>query len=71
MHWVSEAHRNSWHVLLDATAMVMDDDRINLALHRPDFVLCSPDNTSTRSSKITCLLVTRKSLEIKGVLNGS
>ncbi|KAL8230525.1 hypothetical protein R6Q57_000303 [Mikania cordata] len=63
MHWVSEAHRNSWHVLLDATAMVMGEDRLNLTLHRPDFVLCSPDNTTTRSSNITCLLVRKKSFE--------
>ncbi|GJZ00069.1 pyridoxal phosphate-dependent transferase, major region, subdomain 1 [Tanacetum coccineum] len=63
MHWVSEAHRNQWHVLLDATAMVMGEDRLNLALHRPDFMLCSPDSTSTYPSKITCLLVRRKSFE--------
>lgn len=43
MHWVSEAHRSSWHVLLDATAIVMGEDRLNLTLHRPDFVLCSPE----------------------------
>ncbi|XP_071731772.1 uncharacterized protein [Rutidosis leptorrhynchoides] len=63
MHWASEAHRNQWHVLLDATAMVMGEDQLNLTLHRPDFVLCSPDNTSTRFSKITCLLVRKKSFE--------
>ncbi|KAI3499578.1 hypothetical protein L1887_35381 [Cichorium endivia] len=67
MHWVSEAHRNSWHVLLDATAMVMGEDRLNLALHRPDFVLCSPNNTSTHPSNITCLLVRRKSFETSSV----
>lgn len=67
MHWVSEAHRSSWHVLLDATAMVMGKDRLNLALHRPDFVLCSPDNTTTRSSEITCLLVRRSSFETTSV----
>ncbi|KAK9278632.1 hypothetical protein L1049_028205 [Liquidambar formosana] len=31
MHWVSEAHRNTWHVLLDATALVVGEDRLNLA----------------------------------------
>nr|XP_043618154.1 uncharacterized protein LOC122589889 [Erigeron canadensis] len=67
MHWVSEAHRNQWHVLLDATAMVMGEDRLHLALHRPDFVLCSPENMSTRSSNITCLLVRRKSFETTAV----
>ncbi|KAG5537202.1 hypothetical protein RHGRI_024589 [Rhododendron griersonianum] len=63
MHWVSEAHRNSWHVLLDATGLVVGEDRLNLALHRPDFVLCSPDNTHAHPSKITCLLVRRKSFD--------
>lgn len=63
MHWVSEAHRNSWHVLLDATALVVGEDRLNLALHRPDFVLCSLDNTHANPSRITCLLVRKKSFE--------
>ncbi|XP_051115875.1 uncharacterized protein LOC127241037 [Andrographis paniculata] len=60
MHWISEAHRNSWHVLLDATALVVGEDQLNLALHRPDFVLCSIDS----SSKVTCLLVRRKSFDM-------
>ncbi|XP_052175246.1 uncharacterized protein LOC127790040 [Diospyros lotus] len=63
MHWVSEAHRNSWHVLLDATALHVGEDRLNLALHRPDFVLCSLDNTHAHPSKIICLLVRRKSFD--------
>ncbi|KAJ0989774.1 hypothetical protein J5N97_008130 [Dioscorea zingiberensis] len=64
MHWVSEAHRNSWHVLLDATGLVVgEDDRLNLALHRPDFVLCTLDNTHAQPSKIACLLVRRKSFD--------
>ncbi|KAJ4825127.1 hypothetical protein Tsubulata_041332 [Turnera subulata] len=64
MHWVSEAHRNSWHVLLDATALVFGEDRLNLALHRPDFVLCSPENAQAHQpSNITCLLVRKKSFE--------
>ncbi|KAF8399965.1 hypothetical protein HHK36_015837 [Tetracentron sinense] len=63
MHWVSEAHRNSWHVLLDATGLVVGEDRLNLALHKPDFVLCTLDNTHAHPSKITCLLVKRKSFE--------
>ncbi|KAL7099290.1 hypothetical protein ACP275_09G074300 [Erythranthe tilingii] len=64
MHWVSEAHRNSWHVLLDATALVVGEDQLNLALHRPDFVMCSIDNTNAQSSKVTCLLVRRKSFDM-------
>ncbi|XP_020253466.1 uncharacterized protein LOC109830576 [Asparagus officinalis] len=63
MHWVSEAHRNLWHVLLDATALVVGEDRLSLALHRPDFVLCTLDNTHACPSKVTCLLVRRQSFE--------
>ncbi|GFY99964.1 hypothetical protein Acr_13g0013640 [Actinidia rufa] len=37
MHWISEARRNSWHVLLDATGLDAGQDRLTLALHRPDF----------------------------------
>uniref|UniRef100_A0A5B7CAG2 Molybdenum cofactor sulfurase n=1 Tax=Davidia involucrata TaxID=16924 RepID=A0A5B7CAG2_DAVIN len=61
MHWISEAHRNSWHVLLDATG---EEDRLTLALHRPDFVMCTVDNTHTQPSKITCLLARRNSFDI-------
>ena len=63
LHWVSEAHRNSWHVLLDATELVIGKDSLNLVLHRPDFVLCSLDNTHASPSKITCLLVRKKSFD--------
>ncbi|WOG86477.1 hypothetical protein DCAR_0205684 [Daucus carota subsp. sativus] len=59
MHWVYEVHRNSWHVLLDATALNMGEERMNLSLHRPDFVLCKPDNTNAHPSDITCLLIRR------------
>ncbi|XP_020213327.1 uncharacterized protein LOC109797636 [Cajanus cajan] len=65
MHWISEAHRNNWHVLLDASALVVGKDRPHLlALHRPDFVICSLDNTHSNPSRITCLLVRKKSFEI-------
>ncbi|XP_071688590.1 uncharacterized protein [Rutidosis leptorrhynchoides] len=63
MHWISEAHRNSWHVLLDATELDPKKERLTLALHRPDFVICSVDNTHAQPSKIICLLVRRKSFE--------
>ncbi|GAV74250.1 hypothetical protein CFOL_v3_17730 [Cephalotus follicularis] len=62
-HWVSEAHWNSWHVLLDATALVVGEDRLNLALHQPDFVLCSLNNKHASRKKITCLLVRKKSFD--------
>lgn len=63
MHWVSEAHRNCWHVLLDASALVVGKDNIRLALHRPDFVVSSLDNTHSNPSRITCLLVRKKSFD--------
>ncbi|MFS7994621.1 putative molybdenum cofactor sulfurtransferase [Helianthus anomalus] len=63
MHWISEAHRNSWHVLLDATELEPTKERLTLALHRPDFVICTVNNTHAQPSKINCLLVRRKSFE--------
>ncbi|XP_015572176.1 uncharacterized protein LOC8286792 isoform X1 [Ricinus communis] len=63
LHWISEAHRNSWHVLLDATGLVFGEDRLALALHRPDFVLCTLENTHPQPSKITCLLVRKRSFD--------
>ncbi|XP_076894656.1 uncharacterized protein LOC143547014 [Bidens hawaiensis] len=63
MHWISEAHRNSWHVLLDATKLEPTKERLTLALHRPDFVICTVNNTHAQPSKINCLLVRRKSFE--------
>lgn len=65
MHWVSEAHRNGWHVLLDATALVVGEDRLPLSLHRPDLVLCTLDDTHSQqpSAKVTCLLVRRRSFD--------
>nr|XP_023894435.1 uncharacterized protein LOC112006389 [Quercus suber] len=65
MHWVSEAHRNFWHVLLDAAAPVVGEDMLNLAHHQPDFVLCSLDNTHASPSRITCLLVRKKTFDSK------
>ncbi|KAK8655586.1 hypothetical protein V6N13_108160 [Hibiscus sabdariffa] len=64
MHWISEAHRNSWHVLLDATRLVLGEgQRLPLALHGPDFVLCTVDNTHAQPSKITCLVVRKRSFD--------
>lgn len=63
MHWISEAHRNSWHVLLDAAALDVGKDRLALALHRPDFVMCAVDIARSQPSKITCLLVRKKSFD--------
>lgn len=63
MHWISEAHRNSWHVLLDATGLGLDEC-LALALHRPDFVTCTVDITHAHPSTITCLLVRKKSFTV-------
>ncbi|KAK2355983.1 hypothetical protein P8452_75927 [Trifolium repens] len=68
MHWVSEAHRNYWHVLLDASALVVGKDRLHVGLHRPDFLVCCLDNTNSNPSRITCLLVRKKSFDTS---NGS
>lgn len=65
LHWVSEAHRNAWHVLVDATALVVGEDRLPLSLHRPDLVLCTLDDTHSQqpSARVTCLLVRRRSFD--------
>lgn len=63
MHWVSEAHRNYWHVLLDASSLVVGKDRLHVGLHRPDFLVCCLDNTHSNPSRITCLLVRKKSFD--------
>ncbi|KAL9663631.1 hypothetical protein QQ045_019022 [Rhodiola kirilowii] len=63
MHWVSEARRNAWHVLVDATAVDFAAERMNLALHRPDFVVCAVEDFGAERVKITCLLVRRKLFE--------
>ena len=68
LHWVSEAHRNAWHVLLDATALAVGEDRLPLSLHRPDFVLCTLGDTVMRApaaaaARVTCLLVRRRSFD--------
>lgn len=63
LHWVSEAHRNAWHVLLDATALVVGEDRLPLPLHRPDLVLCTLNDAHSQPSRVTCLLVRRRSFD--------
>lgn len=64
MHWISEAHRNSWHVLLDAAGAGAPEECLPLALHRPDFVTCTVEVThGPHPSRLTCLLVRRKSFE--------
>lgn len=69
MHWISEARRNSWHVVLDATGVDFGKDRLGLALHRPDFVLCTVENAQygQQPCKITCLLVRKMSFDTVNV----
>lgn len=64
LHWVSEAQRNLWHVLLDCSDLVLGDDKLILNLHKPDFVLCSLYKVPSQPTKITCLLVRRNSFFI-------
>ncbi|AQK49776.1 uncharacterized LOC100274961 [Zea mays] len=69
LHWVSEAHRNAWHVVLDATALAVGEDRLPLSLHRPDFVLCTLGDATRQqqqqqpAARVTCLLVRRRSFD--------
>ncbi|XP_058733877.1 uncharacterized protein LOC131605548 [Vicia villosa] len=67
MHWVSEAHSFYWHVLVDASELVVGKDRLHFGLHRPDFLVCSLDNTNSNPSKITCLLVRKKSFDTSNI----
>lgn len=61
LHWVSEAQRNCWHVLLDATELILGEDQLNLTLHKPDFALCTLRKVVGQKPTITCLLVRRSS----------
>ncbi|KAG6557967.1 hypothetical protein Mapa_000146 [Marchantia paleacea] len=61
LHWVSEAQRNCWHVLLDATELILGEDQLNLTLHKPDYALCSLPKVVGHMTMITCLLVRRTS----------
>ncbi|MCI28843.1 molybdenum cofactor sulfurase, partial [Trifolium medium] len=71
MHWVSEAHSFNWHVLLDASALVVGKDKLHVGLHRPDFLVCCPDNIhSNNSRRITCLLVRKKSFDLQSFILG-
>ncbi|XP_045792077.1 uncharacterized protein LOC123886843 [Trifolium pratense] len=71
MHWVSEAHSFNWHVLLDAFALVVGKDKLQVGLHRPDFLVCCPDNIHSNSSRrITCLLVRKKSFDLQSSILG-
>ncbi|KAG8365875.1 hypothetical protein BUALT_Bualt17G0017400 [Buddleja alternifolia] len=63
MHWISEAHRNAWHVLLDASGLDLGNERLALALHRPDYVMCTVEIAHAQPAKITCLLVRKRSFE--------
>eukprot|EP00249_Psilotum_nudum_P008421 c21258_g1_i1 orf=207-1235(-) len=61
LHWVSEAQRNHWHVLLNCAELVLGVDQLNLTMHKPDFVLFTLPKKVNHPTKITCLLVRRNS----------
>lgn len=61
LHWVSEAQRNCWHVLLDASDLVLGEDQLNLTHHKPDFAVCTLPKVVGQPIKISCLLVRRSS----------
>ncbi|KAK1294548.1 hypothetical protein QJS10_CPA16g00961 [Acorus calamus] len=64
MHWVSEAHRNSWHVLLDASGIMVGEERLNPAMHRPDFMISTLEyGRHTGPAVVTCILVRRRSFD--------
>lgn len=64
LHWVSEAQRNLWHVLLDCTGLTLGEDELNLTLHKPDFVLCILPKAPQHATKVTCLLIRKSSFVI-------
>ncbi|KAJ7514581.1 hypothetical protein O6H91_23G051900 [Diphasiastrum complanatum] len=63
LHWVSEGQRNCWHVLLDASGLVLCEDQLNLILHKPDYVICTLSKVVGHPTSVTCLLVRRSSFE--------
>eukprot|EP00250_Pteridium_aquilinum_P034774 c8079_g1_i1 orf=241-1242(+) len=64
LHWVSEAQRSLWHVLLDCSDLVLGENNLILNLHKPDFVICSLFKVPNQPNKITCLMVRRNSFFI-------
>ncbi|CAI7791669.1 unnamed protein product [Closterium sp. NIES-54] len=56
LHWVSEAQRTCWHVLLDVTAIELDSGVFNLTSHKPDYVLCCSPHIVGYPYRLACLL---------------
>ncbi|KAJ7557103.1 hypothetical protein O6H91_05G111500 [Diphasiastrum complanatum] len=63
LHWASEGQRNCWHVLLDASGLVLCEDQLNLTLHKPDYVICTLSKVVGHPTSVTCLLVRRSSFK--------
>eukprot|EP00897_Mesotaenium_endlicherianum_P009385 jgi/Mesen1/8475/ME000478S07960 len=67
LHWITEAQRNQWHVLLDASASVLDgaagggSAAFDLGPHKPDYLVCVSPKIVGAASRVTCLLVRRDS----------
>ncbi|XP_042505808.1 uncharacterized protein LOC122082368 [Macadamia integrifolia] len=64
--WMSTAHENGWHVLLDACALGPKDmDTLGLSLFRPDFLICSFFKVfGENPSGFGCLFVKKSSASI-------
>lgn len=61
LHWVSEAQRNLWHVLLDASEVVLDEEMFDLGQHKPDYLVCVSPKIVGYPTSVTCLLIRRSS----------
>ncbi|KAF8095946.1 hypothetical protein N665_0320s0073 [Sinapis alba] len=62
--WMSLAHENEWHVLLDTSALSSKDmETLGLSLFRPDFLICSFTEVLGQddSSGFGCLFVKKSS----------
>lgn len=61
LNWITEAQRNLWHVLLDASDVVLDEDTFDLGPLKPDYVVCVSPKIVGYPTRVTCLLVRRES----------
>lgn len=68
LHWVSEAQRNLWHVLLDASEVVLDEEMFDLGQHKPDYLVCVSPKIVGYPTSVTCLLIRRSSQLIEKTL---
>ncbi|KAE9618266.1 hypothetical protein Lal_00047737 [Lupinus albus] len=64
--WMSRAHENGWHVLIDACALGPKDmDSFGLSLFHPDFLICSFYKVFGESpSGFGCLFVKKSAISV-------